>query len=156
MGSFGRKWQRAGAKREGTGPPVPEALQVPLAALRRSTLDATDLGVPWAYFHEELVSVPGFRDSGVAAHDPRLNQVLARVLGRLLPGAPPGRILSLRVGDFSHGLIETLPMPAVFFYFAAEDVGIVGSLGAGGSGELARFSVAELPGVGGSGPAVGS
>jgi hypothetical protein len=43
-----------------------------------------------------------------------------------------------------HGLLESSPLPVVFYYFEREDFGLLGTIGEGGRNHLVRFSVVEL------------
>jgi len=129
-------------------PLVPE-LAPQIEELRRLTLASSDPSAPALYFHERLVTHPGFPALGVASEDATLVRILNDSVGRVLPGFAPQRWHIVQVGYCSlwHGLAEAFPVGlAVFFYFDDAGVGVVEASALGnGNPQYVRFTA--LPGT---------
>lgn len=141
---------RAAAKRERIIP-VPPEFGDAIERLRRATIDAKDFNVPWALFHDELASAPGFTMAGVEGKNPRLKQVVESAVQHVEPACTCGPMLMVHLGDFWHGLLDTSVGAVVAYYFEREDMGLLGFMSEARS-HLVRFSVAELVSPGLSGP----
>jgi hypothetical protein len=97
-----------------------------VAELRRLTVESRELAVPVQYFHEELVALAAFTESGVSAEHPMLEEIVEQAIERA--GFDMDTIFMLiRVPGHGlwHGAANFKDEGfAVFFYFDELDVGI--------------------------------
>ena len=103
-----------------------ELISERIAELRRLTVESRELAVPVQYFHEELVALPAFTESGVSAEHPMLEEIVEQALRRA--GVDMDTIFML-IRVPGHGLWHGAANFkgdgfAVFFYFDELDVGI--------------------------------
>jgi hypothetical protein len=151
MGRLERKLARAAAKKNkslSASVPTPLEFRDTIERLRQLTRSATDLDAPWALFHDELAAAPGFNMAGVRAKNSRLRLVIEKAVQRVEPDCRCAAMLLLHFGDFWHGIMHTSLGPVVLYYFAHDDLGLLGFLGSeGGCNHLVRFSVFELSNV---------
>lgn len=104
-------------------------MKAKLDTLRRLLKEATDLKVPWDYFHEHLAMHPELHRLGRRKTRSTLEAVLragvSKLYGREMV---PTELLSIQLKKerFWHGLCNFGALEGIFFYFEGPDVGLLG------------------------------
>jgi hypothetical protein len=124
------------------GLPPPPRLRDAIEKLRRLTLTSTDLSAPWGCFHDEIAAFAGVCTYGRKADDARLRDVVERIAAHVAPSVrPAAAMLTFRLDDFSHGVLEASPCPIVYYHFGREDRGALGFTAPPLDRLMVRFSI---------------
>jgi hypothetical protein len=125
-------------------------LAAKVARLRELVLTAENLAEPSDYFHDALVCDDAFMALGSRKDEPRLIEIVSKVLETLAPGGRLGKPMVVRIDDYDlcHGCTTWGGGLALFVYFSEADVGFCSYQGnlADPNVWFTRFSVVQSNG----------